>query len=1396
MKRGNNFIRLLLMSTVLLGSIAGYSQIETIGGGSSGVTISGASIVNANSTHSYTVNPQQVNTLGGSWTVLGASILSQTSTSVTVQWTSAGVKTLEYQTPNVQGSLSVTVNAIIGPHVPPNPTIANKDCSSASLQMSGTPPLGVTWYWQGKNSNGTNTSLPTTNNYSLTTSGTYYVRARNSNNIWSTGSGSVVVVLQSNTTWYADTDGDGLGDPNVSIVQCNKPLGYVSNNNDQCPKIYGGGTANGCPPAGQAFGNENYIHTVTYTEEFTQSQVDGNVPNDQQKVETINYFDGLGRPKQSIGIGQSPLQNDIVTHMEYDDLGRQTKEYLSYASTTNTGSFHSNALSETKSYYKTKYADDFTGIATQNINPYSEKGIENSPLNRVVEQTAPGNAWEMGTNILSKGYSDGQSIKFEYDTNANNEVRSYKVSTSFANNTYTPTLTGGTTYYQPAQLYKKITKDENWTIADGLSKTTEEFKNRQGQVILKRTYVSTGAAIPEAHDTYYVYDTYGNLTYVLPPKVNTADGVSTVELIELCYQYKYDDKNRLVEKKIPGKEWEYIVYDKLDRPILTQDANLRATKDWLFTKYDILGRVAYTGTFYNGRSRLTMQPLFEDDTPGNMYEDQTGTTIMIDGIDLKYTNKSYPTYGIHMKIHTINYYDDYNFDRAGTGTSVNVYGTSSSQSTKGLATGTKVRVLGTDDWITTVNYYDEKGRSIYVYTKNDYLQTTDIVESKLDFTGKVLETITTHQKAGQSSIVTIDYFEYDHAGRLLSQTQKINNQPTEQIVKNTYDELGQLQTKRVGGKTHQTGLQNIDYRYNVRGWLKSINWDTKNDNDLFNFGLRYNDSTSSTPLFNGNISQVSWYTLNTDPGIKTYTYSYDALNRITTAIDNTGNYNLNAITYDKNGNILTLQRKGQTNSNATTFGIMDNLSYTYNSHSNQLKKVLDNANDLYGFKDAHNANTEYTYDDNGNMISDANKGITRINYNHLNLPIKVVFNNSSTQTISYRYATDGSKLRKVTNDNGVITRTDYAGNYIYKNTVLQFFNHAEGYIQNNNGIFRYVYQYKDHLGNIRLSYADSNNDGQVSQNEIIEEVNYYPFGLKHRGYNNVVNGTHHPYGFLNQEENEELGLGWLTFRYRNYIPEIGRFFGSDPISEEFFSISNYQFAHNSPIWKIELEGLEGEISPKIPNAVDIPNKEPIKRTVTILGVPTFKQDNRTPEQRKKDRLDQPRRKAKYERKQKLKKMGPPANYVGAERSKFIMTGVAHGMADVMTGAVIGKVFKGAKLLRTIGSSSKKADNTVVVMGQGMDRVKDAQGALLKNGVDKVEIFKPSKPALKEWNKLISGGKHLSDDIVKGTKLYKENVKWINDINKSGKTILDIGGNGSGKTSTFYEMEKSIIYGTK
>ncbi|CAM1370856.1 RHS repeat-associated core domain protein-containing protein (modular protein) [Tenacibaculum litoreum] len=878
----------------------------------------------------------------------------------------------------------------------------------------------------------------------------------------------------------------------------------------------------------------------------------------------------------------STKANDIVTHIEYDELGRQTKEYLPYAVESANGAIVTgDVATATKSYYQIKHSEDFAGVNLPDVNAYSEKQFDGSPLNRVLKQAAPGEAWKLG---------NGHEIEFDYSSNISGEVKNYYVTTSFADNTYTPTLELSSVnngYYEARELFKSITKDENHDGGASKLHTTEEFKNKQGQVILKRTYALV-SGIETAHDTYYVYDDFGNLTYVLPPMIDASTNTLAViksKLDDLGYQYVYDNRNRLVEKKIPGKGWEYIVYDKLDRPVLTQDALMRKSNNldlsydrWLITKYDVLGRVAYTSYTENNGTRPYLQNVA---ITGNYTQFETITSKQTyGGADIYYTKSAIPN--AVTGVYTINYYDTYIDLPDGLEQTVTTsYGITSTSRTKGLATVSKVRVLGTNNWITTVTYYDEKARPIYVYSKNDELETTDIVESKLDFSGKVLETKTTHKKSGKADIVTIDSFEYDHVGRMTKQTQKINAQATETIVANEYDELGQLKTKKVGGN-----LQEVDYTYNIRGWLKNINQDGKNDNDLFNFTINYNNPTNgATPLFNGNISETSWNTLsvnNTSNPVSTnYVFSYDALNRITAATsDASGNYNVSGITYDKNGNIKNLTRNGWQNS--ATFTNMDVLSYDY-GNTNQLNYVTDGGNNNYGFIDGNKSGNDFEYDSNGNMIIDRNKGITNITYNHLNLPLEIKVDNSDSKKINYTYDAMGTKLRKVINDNGNITTLDYANGYTYENNTLEYFPTAEGYVKKDNTGFKYVYQYKDHLGNVRLSYTDNNNDGIItassdpSTTEIIEENHYYPFGLKHEGYNTAKNigvGSHiaQKFKYNSIELEEALGLDLYEMDMRQYDPTIARWTSIDPITH--YSFSTYSAFDNNPVYFADPSGAD------------------------------------------------------------------------------------------------------------------------------------------------------------------------------------------------------------------------------
>ncbi len=984
-------------------------------------------------------------------------------------------------------------------------------------------------------------------------------------------------------------------------------------------------------------GNYNYIYIINPQKAVTSLS---DIEINKDVIESVTYFDGLGRPMQSVAIRAGGKGEDLITPVEYDGFGRQVKDYLPFAKASNSGEkFHATIMDDLEPFYQVKYASDFTSA----VNPYSEKVFENSPLNRVLKQGAPGSSWE-----VDNGSDTDHSIKFNYQTNESLSVKLFEVTFLDPQDTETPSLTESD-YYNPNELYKTVIKNENWqpNQTNGNDHTTEEFKDKQERIVLKRTYNENAK-----HDTYYIYDDYNNLTYVIPPKASDLMLIDQTILDELCYQYKYDYRDRLIEKKIPGKGMEFIVYDNLDRPVLTQDANLKATDEWLFMKYDVFGRIIYTGKYIDIRMRSEIQETdFNNKTTTQNYEEKL-TNGATSNLGIEYTNTSFPT--TNLEVLTIKYYDNYDFAGVPFDPAINpvqVFDKTTTALTKSLATGVKVKVLDTSNWITTISYYDNEARSIYIYSNNTFLNTIDIVISELDFVGKVLRTRTSHAINNEPEIVTVDTFAYDQAGRLLKQVQCIGDATLDNdcgiygaegldstvvttetvnpgtskaieatisivlksgfqakpitgqtveiqiktagdtsgnqiqlIAENTYDELGQLERKNVGNK-ESAPLQNIDYTYNVRGWLKKINQDTHNDNDLFNFTLMYNDIADTTKkLYNGNISQTSWNTLSDNPSgnliSSEYIYTYDALNRITSAIDDTGNYSLNDVTYDKMGNIQSLSRNGWQNNG--TFMNKDVLIYNYHNNevSNKLQKVSDSGNTTYGFKDGANLAIEYAYDVNANLISDTNKGITSILYNHLNLPTEIKFNNSNTQKINYTYDADGTKLRKVTNDNGNITTYDYASNgTVYENNVLQFTPTAEGYVMPvSGGNWRYVFQHKDHINNVRLSYSDGNGNGTISQSEIIEENNYQPFGLKMKGFNNNVgslgNGVAQRYKFGGKEFSEELNLNTFDFGARNYDPALGRWMNIDPLAEQMRRHSPYNYAFDSPIYFIDPDGME------------------------------------------------------------------------------------------------------------------------------------------------------------------------------------------------------------------------------
>jgi RHS repeat-associated protein len=230
-------------------------------------------------------------------------------------------------------------------------------------------------------------------------------------------------------------------------------------------------------------------------------------------------------------------------------------------------------------------------------------------------------------------------------------------------------------------------------------------------------------------------------------------------------------------------------------------------------------------------------------------------------------------------------------------------------------------------------------------------------------------------------------------------------------------------------------------------------------------------------------------------------------------------------------------------------------------------KVVDNTTTYKagGFVDsAANTADDYSYDANGNMTKDNNKNITAITYNHLNLPAKITF--GTTGNIVYLYNAAGQKVRKVVSETGKsdIT-TDYLGGYQYDNNVLKFFPTAEGYVEASGSSYKYIYQYKDHLGNIRLSY-----DKTLA---IKEESNFYPFGLKQEGYNTVKIGFENKYKYNGKELQDELQLNVYDYGARNYDPSLGRWMNIDPLAEQMRRHSPYNYAFNNPVYFLDPDGM-------------------------------------------------------------------------------------------------------------------------------------------------------------------------------------------------------------------------------
>ena len=491
-----------------------------------------------------------------------------------------------------------------------------------------------------------------------------------------------------------------------------------------------------------------------------------------------------------------------------------------------------------------------------------------------------------------------------------------------------------------------------------------------------------------------------------------------------------------------------------------------------------------------------------------------------------------------------------------TGTS---YGLPTGQFTKdtsgygrGSLTGSAVTVFGSSTKIYKAFYYDIKGR-MTKSVQNNLLSGYDITSTVYTFSDKPSGVSHTHTASGKSTRTEVYTYTYDHADRI-SKVQHSLGGTSITLYDATYDNFGRLLTKQY----HGTSINKLTYAYNLRSWLTGISGTCFTQNVYYNTGV-------GTAKYNGNISSMTWKSGN-ESTVRGYKFTYDGLSRLMNATygetaginTNTNRFSENVTAYDKNGNIKTLQRYGQTA--ASSYGLIDNLTYTLNG--NQLTRVDDAVtasayNGGFEFKDGVKQANEYAYDANGNLTKDLNKGITDIQYNCLNLPSVVTFSDGST--ITYTYAADGTKLKTVHKIGGTTTTTDYCGNVIYENGVQKLLLTEEGYVTLSDS--KYHYYLKDHQGNNRVV---------INQSGTVEETNhYYPFGGVF-----ASTGNAQPYKYNGKEYDSKKGLNWYDYGARHYDAALGRFTTVDPSVENYYSTSPFTYCLNNSLNYIDPLGTD------------------------------------------------------------------------------------------------------------------------------------------------------------------------------------------------------------------------------
>ena len=808
----------------------------------------------------------------------------------------------------------------------------------------------------------------------------------------------------------------------------------------------------------------------------------------------ITYYDDLGYTSQIVNSGASPEGRNIIRPIMRDEMRRDDAlTFLSYVSDEgSTGEIPlQRAINEQASWYRDNgYKSDFAYA-------FTSRKYEKSPLGRLIESREAGK--------LYAEQAENRPVKHSYDVNGENEVLYLKTDESGN------LIISG--WRAKAKLIKISSTDEDGCISF-------RYLDMDGNEVLKRRMDGN-----IAYDTYCVYDPYGRILWSISPEGSLRlsngrwtwpedDDINDSPAAKWCFLYRYDGRGRMIEKKQAGKAVEKFVYSKSGREVMRQDGNLREHGKWIATEYDKLGHVTESLVISGIKSREEYQNMIDDGITPLEFSDKSklslrrvlyGNYTEIPGMGLEYN----PEYSLHFTgIMNIVEHSEIDLKRV-----------------NGLKTYEKIAELSSDGasgrYVERAFYYNSDGRPVQIVEK-DTDGKENLYSYKYDFSGLVLSEYESHSdNSGIQNDKTTKYY-YDKRGRLASKLVFVNSKKAEMSY--SYDLRDRLTSIAYMCDTDTLFVKDS---WNIQGRLESRTARYGN-NDIFTMSLRYGDTpTKQYARYSGTISEWEWK--QGDNPLRKYTFTYDDLHRMNDSFLTEDGiqsplFTESGISYDRNGNILSVNRTGATGTSPERF------VFSYNG----------------------NRRTDLKYDANGNATGSSSSGID-IKFNLINLPTTI---SSAGETVAeYNYLSDGTK-KSVKNKNG--SGLQYKGSFRYNaDGILREIGFGEGRIFRDTAgkMNNITYQITDHTGSVRVM-TDSYGD-------IMERNDFYPFGtrLPDKRLPFFSDNLHR---FAGKEEQYSLsGMEWLDFGARMYGNLQWQ--SMDSKAELFPDISPYSFCNDDPI---------------------------------------------------------------------------------------------------------------------------------------------------------------------------------------------------------------------------------------